>query len=105
MRDVIQDVLAAEAEAQAVLQAARQEAEALVQASRAAAAALAERNRAAVRAEAERILAAAAEQAAAQEREQLAGIERVLQADLRLGAEDCGRAVRQVVAAVLGQQA
>ncbi|MGI6099256.1 MAG: hypothetical protein GX174_12855 [Lentisphaerae bacterium] len=104
MRDVIQGVLAAEAEAKAVLQKAQQEADELVQTSRNAALALTERNLAEVAAEAERILAEAEQQTAAQEQEQLAGIGQALQKELKLDAEEREQALRLVVAAVLGQR-
>lgn len=104
MRDVIQGVLAAEAEAKAVLQKAQQEADELVQTSRNAALALTERNLAEVAAEAERILAEAEQQTTAQEQEQLAGIGQELQKELKLGAEEREQALRLVVAAVLGQR-
>ena len=104
MRDVIQGVLAAEAEAKAVLQKAQQEADELVQTSRNAALALTERNLAEVAAEAERILAEAEQQTTAQEQEQLAGIGQALQKELKLDAEEREQALRLVVAAVLGQR-
>ncbi len=100
MREVIQGVLAAEAEAKTMLQAAQQEAEAIIQSSRESAAAQAERGRAEARAEAARIIDAATAAAAAQEREELSAAESGLQAELRLDPGEHARAVRLVVSAV-----
>lgn len=105
MRNVIQDVLAAEAEAKGLLQEAQREAEARVQAGREAAARRVAQSRAEARAEAERIVAAAAARAADQEREHLAETGRALESGIRLDAEAHSRAVAGVAAAVLGLRA
>lgn len=104
MRTVIQDILAAEAEAKALLQEAQREAEGVLREAREASARVVAQSRAEARAEAERIVAAAAARAADQEREHLAATERAIESGIRLDAAVHAGAVERVAGAVLGRR-
>lgn len=102
MREVIEKVMAAEAEAKSLLSHAQQEAEALVQQARQQALQVAEQRRKDVRLEAERMVAEAETAALVQKRSQIGQIADALQSGLQLDAADHRRAVKVVVDTLSG---
>lgn len=102
MREVIEKVMAAEAEAKSLLSHAQQEAEALVQQARQHALRIAEQSRKDVRLEAERMVAEAETAALAQKQRQIGQIADALQSGLQLDAADHRHAVKVVVDTLSG---
>ncbi|NLF22271.1 MAG: hypothetical protein GX590_03835 [Lentisphaerae bacterium] len=102
MRDVIEKVIQAEAEARAIVADAEREAEALLQKARTEAQRLREQDRVAVLAEQDRLVAEALEEAGRQCRRQIEAFAQDLKNRVRLDAATRQRAVQQVVEFVRG---
>ncbi len=102
MREVIEKVMAAEAEAKRLLSHAQQEAEAIVQQARQDAMQFTEQRRKDARLEAERMVAEAETAALVQKQRQIGQIAEALQSGLQLDAADHQRAVKVVVETLSG---
>lgn len=103
MQDVIQKVIATEAEAVRIVAAARAEAERLLSAAQKQAAELLERARLEAREEAERLLETAVEAAEEEKRRQLALIRTATDSQLQLSEPARQRAVSAALKCIYGQ--